>query len=465
MGARRGLGQWTGKQVRNSRLGTILDAIHFRTPNMLIGYLAIELMLIVGCLRRLGAMPTPTLYLVYLMLGHMVLWAIANQYLTYPFLQMWSSYSYVRNEELLHSWLFGIFVAVWAATIGIRSATRLDPTAIVRQFLIRESLLLAVTLMLWLRLLIVLPFMRLDAVFLNNVYMMMGSDDILSTSSSLIAFFHTLGRFSGIAAGLILGISLVRGRLLLFVLAAPLFAWHFGYDLAASSRYAFAEASALFIVIIFVGRGWTRFLGGTIAGSIAILSLLLALNSRNLGTYGFLALPAAFQFTNLSATATYAIGNLWEGIFVFSEHFAAQVDYEDVYKFQSFSPLPSFIDGFSGFRDGMEHRLHRYVPRGALDEVLQFGFPFFLTYWTVLLWCIRSNVKLLASGRSPAIAIILNVLLLLCLLLQLTYSLRTIFKIILFVLSASLLLLSRKRGNTAPTPGMVSEGPAGSRAR
>lgn len=413
---------------------------------MLIVYLAIEFMILFGATKRMGAMPAPTLYFVYLLLGHIVLWAISNQYLTYPFLQIWSSYSYVRNEEVVHTWLFGLFVAVWLATLGISPVAKLDSASIVSRFRVRESLLLAVTLALWLRLAVVLPFMRMDAVLLNNVYGMMGSDDILSSSLSWVAFLHTLGKFSGVAAALMFGIAVVRGRLLLFLFSAPLLLWHFFYELAGSSRYAFAYACAVFIVIVFVSKGWTRVIGGILVAAVAVLSLLVALNSRNFGAYGLLALPTAFQFQNVWATLTYAVGNLFEGVFVFSEHFAAQIDYDDAYKLLSFSPFPSFLDGFSGMREGMEHRLHRYVPRGALDEVLQFGLPYIAVYAAIFLLCVRSSVKLLASGRSPAIAIILNVLLLLCLLLQLTYSLRTIFKVILLVLVASVLLLQRRGG-------------------
>lgn len=141
----------------------------------------------------------------------------------------------------------------------------------------------------------------------------------------------------------------------------------------------------------------------------------------------------AFNFRNLDPLTTASITEIFQGVFVVAGHFARQVNFSVRYKILSLSPFSSFIDGFSAIRRAQKVRLNQFVPRSAIDEVLQVGWQYAAIYALVGCFALSSNLKLLFSGKYTSVAFGLNLMLLLFFTIQFTYSTRTVFRMLLAI--------------------------------
>lgn len=410
-------------------------------------YLLIELLLLIASVRRLGILPAPTAFYAYIIIGHGVLIGANLDLIYYPFLLTWTTYAYQQFSDQVHLSLFTIFVLMFLSCLRLRSDRIAGPIAVIPGSIGVERLAYFVLLLLWMRTLLVLPFLRWDYVMANSNYLLLGGPGALTVTGGVPGLMHSIGKIAGLVCAVLFGFAIARRRTALMVLTLPLISWHFLYELAGYSRYAFVYAAVVAIVVFFSTEGVRRLLGTSTATLVAMLSLIVALDGRGEGQYGLATLPRMLEFDNLVATLRMSIGNLFEGIFVFSEHFRAEVAYEESYKLLSLSILPSFMDGFSSIQASSERRLHFFVPRGAIDEVLQFGIAYAATYAFVCMAAVRSSVKLLLSRQRPIIAMVLNIVLLLALQLQFTYSSRTVFRIFVgvWLLSAGLHVLGRRK--------------------
>ncbi|MDX6767098.1 MAG: hypothetical protein SFU85_09930 [Candidatus Methylacidiphilales bacterium] len=411
-------------------------------------YIAMELVLLALSVRRIGILPVPTAFFAYLILGHLVLIGANLDLINYPFLFTWTTYAYQQFAEEVHLSLFVIFVLTFLATLGLRADANRAMLTVMPQGATVERLAYAILFLLWLRTLIVLPYLRWDYVMSNSSYLLLGGPGVLTSPGGLAGLMHSIGKISGLVCAVLFGFAIARRRFGMMVVTMPLFAWHFVYELASYSRYAFVYAVAVTIVVFFSTSGLRRVVSTGTAAFLALLSLVVALDGRGEGQYGLATLPSMLEFDNLVSTLRASIGNLFEGVFVLSEHFRATIDYDESYKLLSLSVLPSFLDGFSSIQVSGERRIHFYVPRGAIDEALQFGLLYVVIYAAVCMAAVRASIKLLLSRRQPIIAMVLNIVLLLGLQLQFTYSVRTIFRVFVAVWLLSWLLSKLRRPAT-----------------
>lgn len=411
-------------------------------------YILVEFAMLWVSARRLGVLPAPTAFYGYIVIGHLVLVGANLDWIYYPFLLTWTTFAYQQFSEQVHLSLFVIFLLTFISCAGLRAEKEAGPIALIPASIGVERLAYLILLLLWFRTLTVLPFLRWDYVMSNSNYLLLGGPGALTSPGGLPGLMHSAGKIAGLVCAVLFGFAVAQRRTVLMVLTLPLIGWHFLYELAGYSRYAFVYATVIAIVVFFSTQGPRRLWGTLFAAMVALLSLIVALDGRGEGQYGLATLPQMLDFDNLVATLRVSIGNLFEGIFVFAEHFRAEIEYEESYKFLSLSVLPSVLDGFSGIQASGERRLHFYVPRGAIDEVLQFGMGYAAAYALACMAAVRASVRLLISRRRPIIAMVLNIVLLLAMQLQFTYSTRTVFRIFVgvWLLSVTLHILGRTRG-------------------
>src|SRR5262249_12338787 len=106
------------------------------------------------------------------------------------------------------------------------------------------------------------------------------------------------------------------------------------------------------------------------------------------------------------------------------------------YKILAFSPLPSFVDGYSSIRSDSEQRLHDYVPMSGIGELYHFGWLYICVLLVGLTMFIRAHTAL--AAKAPVIFIVCNFLIMFSLYVLFSYPVRNALRffwiaVILFV--------------------------------
>ena len=177
------------------------------------------------------------------------------------------------------------------------------------------------------------------------------------------------------------------------------------------------------------------------------LTLFMMLSGRGSGFHGFASIPFAWDAMvnnpNPNANSN-TLANIFEGIFVASEVFVGEKFYDEWYKILSISPFPSFIDGFNEIRVGNEVRVHTFVPMGGIAEIIRFGWVYMIIYFGIQVLSIRF-VFMILRLYPGAMAILLNMILMLSCYLQFTYSVRTVFRFYVLVIILGTILVVIKQ--------------------
>jgi len=230
--------------------------------------------------------------------------------------------------------------------------------------------------------------------------------------------------------------------------------------LAAHSRAA-ALAPATFAILTFVwtgGRGasW-RLVTGGLATFVALAG---ALAGRNAGAHGLASLASLpGQITQTNQWLPRLAGNVTEGVFAVAaglgEWRAAAPDavsFPAIYRWLSFSPLPSAVDGFASILDA-QIRLHAFAPMPGYVELAWFG-PAGLALFIALVAGV-SRMGVMATRASPPAGAAASLLLVACLYLMAAYPVRTALKPLWLSLmvSAAALAISRWRTQVARPSG------------
>lgn len=159
---------------------------------------------------------------------------------------------------------------------------------------------------------------------------------------------------------------------------------------------------------------------------VAAIAIMGALIGRGTGRHGFSALPetitSPFVDYNPIVAMSYALMDLCQGIIVTVESLQLTVDFNPWYKILPFSPLPSFIDGYSSIREASEYRLHDFVPMSGVGEVYHFGWFYVGLLLIGYIALIRAHTKI--ASKNPAIFILCNLLITLSLYILFAYPLR-----------------------------------------
>jgi len=212
--------------------------------------------------------------------------------------------------------------------------------------------------------------------------------------------------------------------------------------LAAHSRAA-ALAPATFAVLTLVwtgGRGARWRLSAS--GLAALVALAGALAGRNAGGHGLASLASLpGQIARTDQWLPRLAGNVTEGIFAVAaglgEWRAAApgaVSFPEAYRWLSFSPLPSAVDGFASVLDA-QIRLHAFAPMPGYVELAWFG-PAGLAVFIGLV-AGASRMGAMATRASPPAGAAANLLLIACLYLMAAYPVRTALKPLWLALAVS----------------------------
>ena len=219
-------------------------------------------------------------------------------------------------------------------------------------------------------------------------------------------------------------LSLYRGTTAMRGAFFALSFFYFAQELASNSR--FATAYPVFLAL-FCAIGDYRFKKIVIPFLVVIggLSLTFALRGRSSGAHGFAAIfdtvGLVFAESPLSSIRTLLL-NVTEGIYETSESLQVQASFPGSYMIRSFSPLPSFVDGFRDIAWLYQVRLNEFMPMSGLGEVHHFGRLYGLFLLSLYILIIRMHVA--PAIRSGSVFILCNILIALSIYHLLAYPIR-----------------------------------------
>lgn len=278
-------------------------------------------------------------------------------------------------------------------------------------------------------------------ILFTPVYLQMASDDALQIRGSLPEFVQSSYKMMGLLSFVGLAFLVFWRRLgfaLLLVLPAT---WFLLFEVAGHSRYAAVFLAAFSVSLFVLGTNRTHRFVAFVGLVFAVLAYSAALQGRNLGEHGFLTLGSFFQQAMFSDPAFILrmLTNLFEGVFSVAESFYyVNIELPEPYKLLSFSPLPSFLDGFATNWQNSAVRLDTYVPMGALGELLLFGTGYLVFYFATVALALFLTVMALRRGMfltGNLMALVFTI----ATFMQFSYSVRTSYRFFLICIATFLL--------------------------
>lgn len=405
-----------------------------------------ELLLLAWATHRSGFMPFPHGFMIYIMFAQIFLWLNAFDIVYYEFLHLWTSGAYRTHFQSVVLIFFMFYLGATACVPGSRvnlsslfaGLRQRDETGVV-------SILLITPLYVHLA----LYWLHLDwsVAWQTDRYLQMGNPADQGLVGTVLMQSE---RVFGMLAMILAVYAGYRRRWGALLAVLPIISWHVLFDMAAHSRS---------VVYYFITGGLTfmalqprKLTAPALMFGAAMLTLVGSLSGRGSQLHGFSSLP--FYFTNM-VTHQLEIGNLtniFEGVFVTSEYFKGGLEYPMKYKLLALSPLFSFMDGYDLVRLQYQIKIHRFVPHGAVTEVLSFGIGYAAVYFAVQFMAGWLSVR--ALTKWPGLpTLFVNSLFLLAAYLQFTYSTRTVFRFFVAAGIASVILLqlaARRQGARPP---------------
>jgi hypothetical protein len=284
----------------------------------------------------------------------------------------------------------------------------------------------------------------LDRFILSSGYLSNKDPEYMGFESGVGKFVFTLFKLLWLPVPILLVVCLRKKYIFGILTALVSLCFYYFYFLSAASRIAplLLVLTAGTIAVMFHGRYkiWVAMLL-----FIGLLSYQSVLVSRNQYHHGFATLEAKFNTMEVSGSAISGmVSNIFMGGSVFAEGYIMRAEYNSIYKILSFSPFPSFIDGFNQIRENEEIRITEFAPLNAYAEVYGFGWFYLLAFIIFYAAFTRQMQSQIARGGFAA-----TLLLVLFVYLQFRlqqYSLRTSLRLmyLLYVLLLIFPILQKK---------------------
>lgn len=292
-----------------------------------------------------------------------------------------------------------------------------------------------------------------DAFYLNSEYLSLADPTRNGVGAGVGAFVNNVLRPLALPAFLLLAIrerpegAARRGPDLQATLLLGICAYAFAFSLAVYSRYLM-----VYVFVFFMGRVFSQRRGG--AGAIVAFTLytalilgcfVVALAGRGHATQGLASvLPVieALDVGHLGWLAAKLGATSFDAGMSFANALRHAPVYDPAYQTLSFSPLPSFLDGFDAGE--MEQRINIYVPFSAFGEAVHFH-P--LAPPLLFAACLAATRQLTLGffRDGDALSAALFPLYLVCLLKLQTYPIRASLRIVVAIAVVSWLSVRWRR--------------------
>lgn len=291
----------------------------------------------------------------------------------------------------------------------------------------------------------------MDIFWRSGIYLAMKSPKYLLVENMIVTFALQALGLLGILCSATFAASLASRQNSATSLIAPAALFLLSYQLASNSRSAAVYALA-FVAAWLAVRPRDRIV--PVTGTVAAVVFWVSALEGRARESGLSQIPSnlAFAIKNIFSEKTpFYISNALEGPFVMFRGALENVKYAETYKTLSFSPLPSFIDGFSSISRANAHRVSANVPMSGFIEAMKFGAIYEIALFASIFLSMTLTNKLSTSrgGAHSSIAAGLHFLLAFSIVSLGAYSTRTTFRYIvaIAIISFAILMYDRTSKN------------------
>lgn len=383
--------------------------------------------LFLDMLRRLSATSAAVLCAAYVMMTQVYFVYRAAFFESYRFpVGSYGSFYYRTDEGVL---IYAcIFFLIFISTVGLRIRTGAslgrafwEDTRIHSLIGPVSIVILALTLM---------RLMTIDPAILwyNNEYLLIGSRAGLLVNNPIFALLASLSSLIMLVAGVAFACAVILRRWVSAAILGSSLMILGVIAVAGASRNAALPAAAMAVTFFLLGTAKHRIWAALMA-LVCLGTIVVALIGRSTDELGISSIPHNFNMLFSEEGSQYIeimFLNLSQGIFVTTDSIYIGGTFPDLYKWLSFSPFPSAIDGFERIRH-FQVRLHSFVPMSALGEVYNFGWPWMVWFSIVLGFLLRSNARL-DTARYPFVAIMSSLLIFVFFVMANAYPMRNVFR-------------------------------------
>ena len=228
----------------------------------------------------------------------------------------------------------------------------------------------------------------LDTFWSNYDYQIIKTPVYISQNGgALFKFYHSMFRIVSLFMAVVFVYYLRYFNFLNAFFSLLIFIYGFVFLYVSESRWVLIYLGVLFLSLIMIFNYKPKVLQSCTWLTVFAFLFVKVIYGRNYGLYGFsVQADIFFDVINMQYITVLqgVLVNLGDGFVGLANVVNQDIVYPIKYKILSFSPFPSFIDGFSGILHE-EHRISLHVPFNSLSEAYLFGYPFFILYLLIIL--------------------------------------------------------------------------------
>jgi len=413
--------------------------------------LLLEAGLVARSIRRLGLFcPYPHGNLLLIMVGQASMTACAYGYANYDFADSFSSNFYKSNSGLVNlQFLFFFLMILAPAELASRRAGRAGVghygrmIANLRAGPAARSLtpVYAFIGVQWLYFIVLALNLNWSIAWSNSEYMLMNTYGRAVSGGKIPDFLIQILKPMSIFTMSVAGYLAAQRHRLAFLAIAPIAAFYLAYQMGDHTRAAAALVVAFALAHFAVSGSKAVLITG---GLMAVYLTNYALFGRSEQAHGIASIPETILVPGgiVWDNSLNTILNIAEGVFTTSEMFVFDVEYGTLYKLLSFSPFPSFIDGFEAIRAQNYVGLSGAATTSAFMESYAFGMAYFAFSIIVQIYIGCAILKKFLINAN-AFSFIANIMMMIAVYLEFTYPVRNVFR--LFILALFFALIARAR--------------------
>ena len=305
-----------------------------------------------------------------------------------------------------------------------------------------------------------------EALWLSADYLALADTSRNGMGGGLGAFLNNALRPLAMPAFLL---AALRPRGARRVLLAAVCLYALAFSLAVFSRFLMVYLFVYLLGRILAEPGPRRSVPGALArlagrgvlGASILLAFLIAMAGRGEALQGLGVVGQAagrLDWELVSRLVPTFLTTTFDGGLSFANALRLGPVYDPEYQILSFSPFPSFLDGFSESQAKLAPRINAFVPVSAYGELAHFHWGWAALFGLIAAAAVRQMTLGFFRHRDAATAALYPVFLL-CLMKFQTYSLRTSLRLFAAIALVSLIacLLKRARAGRGAAGGGAGE--------
>lgn len=280
-----------------------------------------------------------------------------------------------------------------------------------------------------------------DVLWLNYDYQAIKTPDDVGIDDWFFRIYHFALRVLGIVFAVAVAYFYVKKERAALVLSVLSLVYFILIELVSNSRLA-----PIYVVVAFLGyfyfKGRVKLWKVVLAFLATYFLYIKVLYGRNYDSQGFSVLLEAFDDIDFFQIymAYGLVANLAEGFVNFANAVLLSASFGVGYKFLSFSPFPSFIDGFNQLLEVEEVRINSFVPMGSFGEAYHFGLGFFALYVAIIFGSLALSHRVYAAG-SRFVGLLVAVVFAWNFMYSFGYPLRNVVRVYEYLMLASFFYL------------------------